>query len=58
MRRLLPEGFLTIRQGAERLAAAMYGGVPDRPEIASLRELGGDVADGAALDAAVGLGGS
>jgi hypothetical protein len=41
MRRLLPEGFLTIRQAAERLAAAMYGGVPDRPEVASLRRLGG-----------------
>lgn len=53
MRRLLPEGFLTIRQAAERLAAAMYGGVPDRMVIASLRELGGDVADGAALDGAV-----
>jgi hypothetical protein len=53
MRRLLPEGFLTIRQAAERLAAAMYGGVPDRPEVASLRRLGGDVVDGAALDAAV-----
>jgi hypothetical protein len=53
MRHLLPEGFLTIRQAAERLAAAMYGGVPDRMVIASLRELGGDIADGAALDAAV-----
>jgi hypothetical protein len=50
---LLPEGFLTIRQAAESLAAAMFGGVPDRTAITSLREIGGDVADGTALDAAV-----
>jgi hypothetical protein len=51
MSRLIPDGFLTIRQAAELLAVAMYSGVPDRPIIKQLREKSGfDVADGQAIE--------
>src|SRR5882757_9451772 len=53
MSRLIPDGFLTIRQAAERLVVALYSGVPDRSVVKKVRELGLDVADGAALDHAV-----
>src|SRR5258708_10973212 len=53
MSRLIPDGFLTVRQAAERLAVGMYSGVPDRAVVQEARELGLDVADGAALDDAV-----
>jgi hypothetical protein len=53
MSRLIPDGFLTIRQAAERLAVALYSGVPDRAIVQESRELGLDVTDGAALDDAV-----
>jgi hypothetical protein len=51
MSRLIPDGFLTIRQAAEQLAVAMYSGVPDRPIVKQLREKSGfDVADGQAIE--------
>jgi len=53
MSRLIPDGFLTVRQAAERLALAMYSGVPERAVVQKVRGLGVDVADGAALDDAV-----
>src|SRR5216684_111385 len=53
MGRLIPDGFLTIRQAAERLVVAMYSGVPDRAVVQNLRESGLDVADGPPLDDAV-----
>jgi len=53
MRGLIPDGFLTMRQAAAKLAAAMYSGMPDRAIVQSVRELGLDVADGTALDDAV-----
>jgi hypothetical protein len=53
MSRLIPDGFLTIRQAAERLVVAMYSGVPDRAVVQNLRESGLDVADGPPLDDAI-----
>jgi hypothetical protein len=53
MSRLIPEGFLTIRQAAERLAVAMYSGVPDGHIVEKLRKSGLDVADGAAIEHAI-----
>lgn len=53
MSRLVPDGFLTTRQAAERLAAAMYSGVPDRPVVKKLKDDGFDVADGVAVEDAV-----
>jgi hypothetical protein len=52
MNRLVPDGFLTIRQAAEKLAVAMYSGISDRSIVKDLRELGIDVADGDANDEA------
>jgi hypothetical protein len=53
MSRLIPEGFLTIRQAAEELAVAIYSGEPERAEVKRLRETEGDVADGVAIAAAI-----
>ena len=50
MGQLIPDGFLTIRDAAEKVAAAMYAGVPDRSSVTQFREQGFDVADGAAID--------
>jgi hypothetical protein len=52
MTRLVPDGFLTIRQAAKKLAVAMYSGIPDRSIVEGFKELGIDVADGAANDEA------
>jgi hypothetical protein len=52
MSRLVPDGFLTIRQAAEKLAVAMYSGIPDRLTVKGFKELGIVVADGAANDEA------
>ena len=52
MNRIIPDGFLTPRQAAEELAAAMYSGLPDRPAVLEAREAGFDVYDGAARDEA------
>jgi hypothetical protein len=48
--RLIPKGFLTLRQAAEKIAIAMYSGVPDRPVVKQHRETGLDIDDGAATD--------
>jgi hypothetical protein len=53
MSRLIPDGFLTIRQAAETLTVAMYSGEPDRSIVKQLRDSGQDVADGAAIDEAI-----
>jgi hypothetical protein len=53
MMRLIPEGFLSIRQAAHWLATAMYSGAPDRPPVAHLKSGGFDVADGEAIPDAV-----
>jgi len=50
MGQLIPDGLLTIRDAAEKVAAAMYAGVPDRSLVTQFREQGFDVADGAAID--------
>ena len=52
MSRLVPDGFLTIRQATDKLAVAMYSGIPDRSIVEGFKELGIDVADGAANDEA------
>jgi hypothetical protein len=52
--RLIPEGFLTLSQAAQLVAMALYGGIPDRDAVRLLKESGDDVADGAALDEAIG----
>jgi len=54
MSHLIPGGFLTMRQAADQLAIAMYSGEPDRPVATQQRELGNDVADGAAVVDAIG----
>ena len=54
MSRLIPEGFLTLSQAAQLVAMALYGGIPDRDAVRLLKESGDDVADGAALDEAIG----
>jgi hypothetical protein len=51
--RLIPKGFLTLRQAADKIAIAMYSGVPDRPVVKQNREFGFDVDDGAAIDDAI-----
>ena len=43
-----------MRQAADQLAIAMYSGEPDRPVATQQRELGNDVADGAAVVDAIG----
>jgi hypothetical protein len=53
MSRLIPDGFLMIRQAAERLAVAMYAGQPDPDVVKKLRDEGEDGADGAAIADAI-----
>jgi len=53
MSRLIPRGYLTIREAADEIASAMYAGEPDRPAVKELREAGIDVADGAAIEGAI-----
>jgi hypothetical protein len=53
MGRLIPNGFLTIRQAADRFAVALYSGTADRPTIEQQRKSGFDVADGAAIEDAI-----
>ena len=50
MARLIPEGFLTGTQAAERLAVALYSGVADRDIVKRRRDEGYDVADGKAIE--------
>ena len=51
--RLVPDGFLTIREAAERLAVGLYSGEPDPPIVEQHKKSGFDVADGAAIDEAI-----
>ena len=51
--RLIPKGFLTLRQAADKIAVAMYSGVPDRPVVKQNKESGFAVDDGAAIDDAI-----
>lgn len=53
MTQLTPEGFLSIREAADRLAIAMYAGEPDRAIVKKIRETEGSVADGKATDDAI-----
>ena len=53
MTRLIPKGFLTLRQAADKIAVAMYSGVPDRPVVKQNKESGFAVDDGAAIDDAI-----
>jgi hypothetical protein len=47
---LMPEGFLTVRGAAEKIASALYAGEPDRSSVTQHRAQGFDVADGEAID--------
>ena len=51
--RLVPDGFLTIREAAERLAVGLYSGEPDPLLVEQHKKSGFDVADGAAIDEAI-----
>lgn len=53
MTNLIPEGFLTVRNAAERIASALYSGQPDRPIVTQFRDQGLDVADGEAIENAI-----
>jgi hypothetical protein len=53
MTQFTPEGFLSIREAADRLAIAMYAGEPDRAIVKKIRETEGSVADGKATDDAI-----
>jgi hypothetical protein len=50
---LIPESFLALREAVERIATAMFSGLPDQPNVTRLKELGVDVADGDARQEAV-----
>jgi hypothetical protein len=50
---LVREGCLTIREASERIASAIFCAQPDQPNVARLRELGFDVADGQAREEAI-----
>ncbi|MEJ2374397.1 MAG: hypothetical protein P8Y71_02925 [Pseudolabrys sp.] len=53
MTRLVPDGFLTIREAAEKLAVGLYSGEPDRSIVEQHKKSGFDIADGAAVDEAI-----
>jgi hypothetical protein len=53
MTRLVPVGYLTFREAVIRIEHAMFAGIPDRVEVAKLRQSGDDVADGEANQRAV-----
>ncbi len=55
MSRLVPDGFLTIRQAADELTVAIYSGISDQPKVKTLKEEGYDVADGKAIDDAISM---
>ena len=50
MTNLMPEGFLTVRNAAEKIASALFAGEPDRSSVTQHRAQGFDVADGEAID--------
>src|SRR5262249_29649979 len=45
--------FVSMREAAEGIAAALYSGIPDRPVVGKLRQSGLDVTDGAATEEAI-----
>ena len=49
---LIPEGFLTVRGAAEKIASALYAGEPNRPIVTQHRDQELNVADGEAIDEA------
>jgi hypothetical protein len=51
--RLIPDGFLTIRQASDKLANAIYSGVPDSDAVKEFRDKGADAADGTAINDAI-----
>jgi len=53
MSALIPIGFVTMRDAADQIAVAMYGGEPDRPVVKQNKDAGFDVSDGAAIEDAV-----
>jgi hypothetical protein len=53
MIRLIPVGFLDIREAAERLAIALYSGIPEPRAVLRNRQAGYDVTDGQARDHAI-----
>lgn len=53
MTRLVPDGFLTIREAAEKLTVGLYSGEPDRSIVEQHKKSSFDVADGAAVDEAI-----
>jgi hypothetical protein len=53
MAHLIPDGFLTLKQAANKLAVALFAGVPDRSVIEQHKKSGFDVADGAAVEQAI-----
>ncbi len=50
---LIPIGFVTMREAADQVAVAMYGGEPDRPVVKQNRDAGFDVSDRAAIEYAI-----
>jgi hypothetical protein len=46
-------GFVTMREAADQIAVAMYGGEPDRPVVKQNRDAGFDVSDSAGIEDAV-----
>jgi hypothetical protein len=53
MSAVLPIGFVTLLEGAERLQATMHAGLPDSPIVKKFRQGGFDVNDGPATDSAI-----
>jgi len=51
--RIIPIGYLTIRQAADVVAASLFSGIEERALVAKLRQAGKDVADGAAITDAI-----
>jgi hypothetical protein len=49
----LPQGYVTLLQAAEMLQPSMLGGIPDKPPVVRLREMGEYVSDGMATDRAI-----
>jgi len=49
----LPLGYVTLLQAAEMLQPSMFGGIPDKPPVVRLRQMGENVSDGMATDRAI-----
>ena len=48
MSRVVPVGYLTLRETVGQVESAMFAGVPDRPAVVKLREQEGEADDGEA----------